>query len=141
MSENNPRDAGNEEPVNDPDGARDPRRIPGYQGLLAHAMIAAAAVDGGIDPEQKFQIARQVMRAGVESGHDPRFQRAMSNPWTPRKLADNCRGEHQRLAVYQAAVSVVDPASKTASGFLEALYIVLGITRIQRAAFHRARRD
>lgn len=120
--------------------AAEPERIPGYEGLIAHAMIAAAAASGEIDPEQKLHIARQVMKAGVETGYDPRFIAAMERPWTPRKLADTCSSEHERLAIYQAAVAVARPDCVAASGFLEALYIVLGITRMQRATFHRARR-
>jgi uncharacterized membrane protein YebE (DUF533 family) len=118
----------------------DPEAMPGYDGLIAHAMISAAAASGEIDPEQKLHIARQVMKAGIETGYDPRFVAAMERPWTPRKLADHCSSEHERLAVYQAAVALARPDCVAAAGFLEALYIVLGITRVQRASFHRARR-
>ena len=104
-------------------------------------MIAAAAASGEIDPEQKLVIARQAMKAGIETGHDPRFVDALAQPWTPRKLVDHCNNEHQRLAVYQAAVALARPDCDAAAGFLEALYIVLGITRAQRAAFHRSRRQ
>ena len=119
----------------------DPLRIPGYQGLLVHAMIATAEAGGGINPEQKLIIARQAMKAGIETGHDARYRRAMEKPWTPRKLAHHCENQHQRLAVYQAACFTAQPGSAAASGFLEALYIVLGISRDQRAALQRKRPD
>ena len=111
--------------------------LPGYEGLLAHAMIAAAAVDGEVNPDQKIRIVRQAIKAGIESGHDARFQHAMANPWTPRQLADACQSQHERLAVYQAAVRSADPDSEAAVGFLEALYVVLAITRDQRAHLER----
>ena len=70
------------------DDVRDPRRIPGYQGLLAHAMIAAAAVDGEVHPDQKFQIARQVMKAGIDSGISAADGPGRHHPHPPR--------DHQR---------------------------------------------
>lgn len=126
-------------PVHDDAHTGQPQPLPGYDGLLTHAMIAAACVAGGPNPDQKMRIVRQAMKAGIESGHDPRFQHAMAHPWTPRKLADHCLNQHQRLAVYQAAARAADPESSDASGFLEALYVVLAITRGQRAHFERKR--
>ena len=119
------------------DETQSPDAMPGYEGLLAHAMIAAAAASGDIDPDQKMRIVRQSMKAGIESGHDARFKHALAHPWTPRRLADHCLNEHQRLAVYQAAVQAANPSSEEATGFLEALYVVLSITRAQRVRLHR----
>ena len=62
----------------------------------------------------------------------------MAHPWTPRQLADACLSQHERLAVYQAAVRSADPDSEAATGFLEALYVVLAITREQRMHLERS---
>jgi uncharacterized membrane protein YebE (DUF533 family) len=103
-------------------------------------MIAAAAADGRIDAAEQQKIMGGLRQAGIEQAARRFLAAEISNPATPRELAEGITSPEEALQVYTAARVAVDLDSSEEHQFLSSLAGELGIDRTLAAQVDAAAR-
>jgi uncharacterized membrane protein YebE (DUF533 family) len=91
------------------------------------AMIAAAAADGRIDPDEQQRILGGLRQAGLDEAAQQFLAAEIASPATVAGLASGITSPEEAVQVYTAARIAVDPDSAEEHAFLSALAEALGI--------------
>jgi uncharacterized membrane protein YebE (DUF533 family) len=95
--------------------------------LYVRAMIAAAAADGRIDPEEQRRILGGLEQAGLDSAAQQFLAAEINNPATVENLAGAVSTEQEAVQVYTAARIAVDVDTGREHAFLTRLAQALGL--------------
>ncbi len=95
--------------------------------LYIRAMIAAAAADGRIDPQEQEKIMGGLKQAGFEKEAHDFIVQEIQNPATADQLAAACQSPEQAVQVFTAARIAIDIDTQEENDFLVDLAGKLGI--------------
>lgn len=93
------------------------------------AMIATAAADGDVDPQERARITDELRKAGLEAEAAGFLDAALANPAVPEQIAARVGGDPKLAAqVYAAASLVAGPGNAPARDYLGRLATSLGLS-------------
>ncbi|CAH1648801.1 tellurite resistance TerB family protein [Chelatococcus asaccharovorans] len=95
--------------------------------VLVRAMIAAAASDGHIDPEERGRIVGGLQQAGFDMEASQFLDKEFSNPASITTLAAAATTPEIGTQIYAAARLAIDPDTPAEAGFLKELSEALAL--------------
>lgn len=95
--------------------------------LYIRAMIAAAAADGRIDPQEMASIMGGLKQGGLDANAEEFLAAEFNTPATIDDLAAACTSAEQAVQVYTAARLAITPDGEAETAFLAALAERLGV--------------
>ena len=111
-------------PAADAESAADAR-------LLVQCMIAAAAADGSIDPEERARILSRMQDLGLDADDQAFLSAELAAPKSADEIGANTRPGLVEAA-YAAAWLGIDPDLPAETAFLDRLAGALGLTAAER---------
>jgi len=105
--------------------------------LLIRAMIAAAAADGEISPDERRRILDKVGEAGAGPEETRILEREFDRPLGVDQLAAQVRDPETAEQVYLASILAIEPDSQAERTYLQYLAARLNLEPDQRDALHR----
>lgn len=97
--------------------------------LMIRAMVAAAAADGQVAPEERAAIAAQLDNAGLSAEERDFVLADFAAPLTPEALAAQARDPMLRARLYAAAVAAMNDITAPERAWLDRLGKALGLDR------------
>ncbi|MFV0298424.1 MAG: tellurite resistance TerB family protein [Hyphomicrobiaceae bacterium] len=91
------------------------------------AMVAAAAADGRITPDEQSRIIGSLSEAGLDSEAEQFLADQLNAPASIASLVSGIRTEQEALQLYTAARLAIDPDTRAEQTFLNQLAAQLGI--------------
>jgi uncharacterized membrane protein YebE (DUF533 family) len=97
--------------------------------LVVRAMVATAAADGTVDPDQRAALLAQMQRAGFGSDERAFLDQAIAQPATIAEIAGAVAGKSEfATQIVAAATLVANPANPKEQEFLSSLGAALGMS-------------
>jgi uncharacterized membrane protein YebE (DUF533 family) len=112
-----------------PDRARD-------MALMVQAMVAAAAADGAIDPQERERIVARAADSGLDPDSRAFLERELAAPRTLERIVAAARAE---LApdLYAASLIAITADTEAERAYLDRLAQGLGLSTDARATIHQ----
>ena len=95
--------------------------------VYIRAMIAAAAADGRIDPQEQQKIIGSLSQAGLNAQAEEFLANELNNPASPEELARHVRTQEEAVQLFTAARIAVDIDTQGEHDFLVKLAANLGL--------------
>jgi uncharacterized membrane protein YebE (DUF533 family) len=105
--------------------------------LLVRAMIAAAAIDGQIDPTERQAIVAAAGRAGLQGAELAALERELASPHRPAALLGQVNSPELAKQFYLVTLLAIDVDAPSEHAYVAGLPGMLGLSAESVQAIHQ----
>lgn len=105
--------------------------------LLIRAMIASAAADGDIDPEERAKIMARLEGVGMTDDERRFIEQELASPGTVDQIAAQVGSADMAQQVYMVSLAAITVDTDVERDYLRALAQRLGLDAVARERIHR----
>lgn len=105
--------------------------------VLLQAMIASAAADGEIDPDERQKIVDKAREAQLSSADMQKLEQEMQAPKTAEQVAALATGDEHKKLIYRLSIQAIVVDTEEEKDHLRRLGIALGLAYGDIVAIHQ----